>query len=141
MAMLAASGLVAAAFFTIRTSSEDPASEQRTLPTPDARVRVEVLNGGGVAGAARLGTDAARAAGFDVVFFGNATTFDHVESEVVDRVGRPEYAEAVAEALGIRNVRSEPDPDLYVDVSVILGSEWVPPEGSDEPEAEPGVDP
>ncbi|MDZ7780128.1 MAG: LytR C-terminal domain-containing protein [Gemmatimonadota bacterium] len=103
-------------------------SETRTLSVPDTRVRVEVLNGGGVGGAARRATEFARSIGFDVVYFGNAESFDRVESEVVDRVGRPELAEAVAEALGIGNVRSDPDPDLYVDVSVVLGSRWDLPE-------------
>jgi hypothetical protein len=37
-------------------------------------------------------------------------------------------AEVVAKALGIRNVLSEPDPDLFVDVSVMLGSEWLAPD-------------
>jgi hypothetical protein len=123
---------VAIAFFSIRTGSERPSPDLRTLPdAPQVRVRVEVLNGGGVAGAARRATDLARASGFDVVFFGNAGTFDMDASEVVDRVGRPDLAEAVAEALGIPNVRSEPDPDRYVDVSVILGSRWQDPAAGD----------
>jgi hypothetical protein len=43
---------------------------------------------------------------------------------VVDRVGREQLAEAVANALGIRNVLVEPDPDLFVDVSVLVGRDW-----------------
>jgi hypothetical protein len=43
----------------------------------------------------------------------------------VDRVGREELAEAVANALGIRNVLVEPDPDLFVDVSVLVGRDWI----------------
>ncbi|MCA1789451.1 MAG: hypothetical protein LC667_06225, partial [Thioalkalivibrio sp.] len=75
--------------------------------------------------------------GLDVVYFGNAASFDRVESEVVDRVGRPEFAQVVAEVLGIRNVRSEPDPDRYVDVSVVLGSEWSATREPDAPPTEP----
>jgi hypothetical protein len=113
------------AFFVVGSHQENAELVPRTLPAPvEGRVRVEVLNGGGVAGAARRATDLARGAGFDVVYFGNAASFGQVESEVVDRVGRPEFAQVVAEVLGIRNVRSEPDPDRYVDVSVVLGSEW-----------------
>jgi hypothetical protein len=40
------------------------------------RIRVEILNGGGHAGAAREATDQLRDLGFDVVFFGNAGSFD-----------------------------------------------------------------
>lgn len=138
-ALLTASAVVAVAFFSIHTASESPDEPARTVPVPavDARVRVEVLNGGGVPGAARRATDAARATGFDVVFFGNAGSFDKVESEVVDRVGRPDHARAVADALGIRIVRSEPDPDRYVDVSVVLGSDWTPPGARDGSSEEP----
>ncbi len=91
------------------------------------RVRVEVQNGGGVAGMARTATDVLRTAGFDVVKFGNARTFDPERSSVViDRVGRYEAADAISKTLGIDSVLSEPDPNLYVDVTVVLGSPWQP---------------
>ncbi len=91
------------------------------------RIRVEVQNGGGVAGMARTATDVLRTAGFDVVKFGNARTFDPERSSVViDRVGRYEAADAISKTLGIDSVLSEPDPNLYVDVTVVLGSPWQP---------------
>ena len=92
------------------------------------RVRVEVYNAGGVSGMAREATGVLRDAGFDVVTFDNAATFDpERESEVVDRVGRRDMAEAVAATLGIDNVLSDPDPNLYVDVTVVLGRTWSVP--------------
>ena len=92
-----------------------------------ARVRVDVQNGGGVSGMARNAVEILRPAGFDVVSFGNAPSFDPDRSSaVIDRVGRTEQAQAVAKALGIDNVLSEPNPNLYVDVSVVLGSAWAP---------------
>lgn len=96
------------------------------LPATQGRVRVEVLNAGGVAGRAGEATEALRDAGFDVVFFGNATTFDRDSSVVLDRIGDVAPARAVADVLGIRNVRSEPDSNLYLDVTVMVGKEWVP---------------
>lgn len=105
------------------------------------RVRVEVYNAGGVSGMAREATGVLREAGFDVVTFGNARTFDpERRSEVVDRVGRADMAQAVAATLGIDNVQSEPDPNLYVDVTVVLGQEWSAPthETLAVPEAEQG---
>ena len=95
-------------------------------PVVDGRVTVEVLNAGGVSGVAREATAALRSAGFDVVSFGNASSFDQVESVVVDRIGDPNPALSVASVLGIRNVRSEPDSNLYLDISVLLGSQWLP---------------
>jgi hypothetical protein len=87
-------------------------------------VRVEVLNAAGVAGVARDVTDLLREDGFDVVQYGNASSFDRDTTVVIDRVGRLELAEGVANALGIPNVLVEPDPDLFVDVTVMLGRDW-----------------
>ncbi len=139
-AVTLALGLVGAAFFTIRTSSDRSDEELRTPPAPTERVRVEILNGGGVPGAAARATELARAAGYDVVYFGNASSFDYIESEVVDRVGRADFARGVADALGIHNLRSEADEDLYVDLSVVLGQDWQPPGTSDAPEPSPQPD-
>lgn len=94
------------------------------------RVRIEVLNAGGLTGMAREATEVLRAAGFDVVTFGNAAAFDpERRSEVVDRVGRTDIAEAVAAAIGIDNVRSDPDPNLFVEATVVVGRDWVGPAG------------
>ena len=94
------------------------------------RVRIEVLNAGGVSGMAREATEVLREAGFDVVTFGNAAAFDSLRaSEVVDRVGRSDIARAVATAIGIDNVQSDPDPNLFVEVTVLVGRDWVGPDG------------
>ncbi len=94
---------------------------------PRERVRVEVVNAGGRPNMAREATDVLRDGGFDVVYFGNAGTFDQDSSIVLDRVGRLDLARGVADALGIRSVRSEPDTNLFVDVSVRLGGGWDAP--------------
>lgn len=103
-----------------------PASTLNASDHGLGRVRVEVLNGGDVSGMARDGRDVLRSAGFDVVSIGNTAALHPDSSVVIDRIGNPEMAEAVAKALRIRNVRSEPDSNLYLDVSVWLGSNWNP---------------
>jgi hypothetical protein len=105
---------------------------REVIAVPDERVRVEVLNAGGVSGVARSATVHLREVGFDVVHFGNASAFDRDSSAVIDRVGRIDLAEAVANALGIGNVLSEPDPNLFVDVTVLLGRTWSGPAGRSE---------
>jgi hypothetical protein len=106
--------------------TEDPDEAARF----DERVRVEVLNLGGVSGMGRDATEAIREAGFDVVELGNVVPFDAAgASQVIDRVGRTDIAQAVAMAVGIDNVQSDPDPNLYVEVSVLLGRDWVGVEG------------
>jgi hypothetical protein len=100
--------------------------DARTLATVPL-IRIEVLNGAGVAGLARDATDHLRGVGFDVVFFGNAGRFDHDRSVVFDRAGDPARARAVAAALGIDSVVSAVDSTLFLDATVVLGSDWPPP--------------
>lgn len=92
------------------------------------RVRVEVLNGAGRAGLARLATQELRGRGFDVVYFGNARAPAGDSSVVLARAGRPDQAREVAAALRIARVRSQPDTSLYLEVTVVLGRDWRPGE-------------
>jgi hypothetical protein len=122
--LVVVAALVATAAWLGRRFPEAGAAEDRASYAPRERVRVEVLNAGGVAGVARDVRDVLIEDGFDVVQWGNASSFDRDSTVVVDRVGREDLAEAVANALGIRNVLLEPDPDLFVDVSVLVGRDW-----------------
>lgn len=88
------------------------------------RIRVEVLNGAGVDRLAARATDRLRDLDFDVVYYGNLETFDRDSSVVIARLGDLEPARRVADALGLRHVLHEPDSNLYLDVTVILGSDW-----------------
>ena len=122
--------LVAGAFLGSALSQwwDVPAEPAPAGPTrPTERVRVEVLNGGGQTGMARAATDRLRDGGYDVVYYGNAGTFSQDASVVLDRNGRVDLARDVADRLGIRDVRIEPDSNLYLDVTVWLGQEWSPP--------------
>ena len=83
---------------------------------------------------ARLATDHLRDRGFDVVYFGNAETFGQDSTMVLDRAGRPRAAAAVGQALGTHWVESQPDANLYLDVTVLLGSGWVPDASREEDE-------
>jgi hypothetical protein len=84
-------------------------------------VRVEVLNGSGIA---RAGLDAAedlRASGFDVVDIRNADRSDYEETIVLDRVGVSDYAESVSRSLGVGEPCLQRNDDLLLEVTVILG--------------------
>ena len=115
----------------------DPVVDATGRPLPGVRIRVEVLNASDVSGLAGGATSYLRDLGLDVVYYGNAPEVTGNSSSVVDRVGDRQMAEAVAKALGIRNVLSEPDPELFVDASVMLGSEWLAP--VDAPAVAPGA--
>jgi len=87
--------------------------------------RVQVLNGTMTVGLARGATERLRAGGFDVVDVGNYRSEPLPDSSfVIDRTGDPAVARAVAQRLGIRTVKSEPDSTLFVDATVVLGQDW-----------------
>jgi len=109
---------------TPRPAVEPRASADITYDEQRRRVRVEVLNGAGDAGAAAQVTEALRAAGFDVKTYGNADRFDYATSHVLDRSGRPGAAGAVSAALGGIGVVERLDGELYLDATVILGGDW-----------------
>jgi hypothetical protein len=99
------------------------------VPIPDVfgeRIRVEVLNGSGINGMAREATGLLRDRGFDVVEVGNWSSFDEDSTFVLARTGDLDGARRVAEAVGVRRVRAEPDSNLFADVSVVLGKDWSP---------------
>ena len=133
---LAVLGVVLAAgiFIGSAISQWNPVPQgEIALPPPQnstaaglGRVRVEVLNAGGREDMARLATDHLRDRGFDVVYFGNAEMFGQDSTVVLDRAGRPRAAAAVGQALGTLWVESRPDANLYLDVTVLLGSGWDP---------------
>lgn len=108
-----------------------------------ARIRVEVLNGAGVDGAAKRVSERLRRMGFDVVYAGNAGNFDVQQSYLMDRSGRPGAAHAVADSAGIDSLVSDLSPELHLDATLVLGADWTtlftkPKAGEDTPDAEPG---
>ena len=121
---------------------DQPQEQPLNLTTNMGRIRVEVLNAGGEPGMARMATDQLRDRGFDVVYFGNAESFGRDSTVVLDRSGRLEAARAVGDALRAPSVLSEPDTNLYLDVTVLLGREWTPasPDSADAPEERPWWD-
>ena len=107
---------------TFETSKKTVANEI------DSGIRVAVLNGCGREGLALVFSQKLRTLGFDVVNGngGNADSFDFNISVVVDCKGNKKHAEAVAKALGIKNVLDQYSANPYTieDVVVVLGRDW-----------------
>jgi hypothetical protein len=100
---------------------------------PAMLVRVQVLNGCGIKGAAADVTEYLRTSGrpefqFDVVDQGNFATFDVTETLILDRGESMDAARRIASQLGVdgEHVLTSPLAEnvLDIDVSVLLGSDY-----------------
>jgi hypothetical protein len=100
---------------------------ERPVPGLNSGRRVEVLNTSGRTGLARNATEQLRSAGYDVVFFGNATAREDTLSAVIDRVGKLDIARGVADKLGISRVETSIDSTRLVEVTVRIGRDWPAP--------------
>ncbi len=89
-------------------------------------LRIEVLNGCGVERLAVRVTDVLREQGFNVVSVGSTRRDSFPESVVIDRISDTmEKARYMARRIGCRNVGKDIDPALYVDVTLIVGRDYL----------------
>jgi hypothetical protein len=108
--------------------SAAPKPEPLAGPKPDSFkvIRIEVLNGCGVSGIAEKVSRHLRDAGFDVMTWKNADSFNYPETIVIDRTGNLENARRVASAMGLRTHIQQivQDPYLMEQVAVIVGMDY-----------------
>lgn len=90
-------------------------------------VTIEVLNGSGRRGVARVATRVLQRAGFDVVYFGNAEPVD--STVVLWRRGEDRHGASLVRTLGSGSVRAARDTLRRLDYTVIVGPDWQPPAG------------
>lgn len=92
----------------------------------ELQLAVEVLNGTAVPGLARRAANVFQSYGYDVALVGNADNTDYEKTAVLDRKGRIESAQKVAELIRCTRTfsRLEASGDLTVDVTVILGRDF-----------------
>ena len=127
---LAAGGLfiaivVAVLLLTVRREGQVYHTEPPAEVEAGDRVLVEVLNGCGARGIARVVAEDLRARGFDVVSIGNAKDFHYPVTIVIDRSGSKAKALRVAYSLGCSHVIRQVATDALLDVTVILGDDGV----------------
>jgi hypothetical protein len=58
------------------------------------------------------------------VYFGNADSFDYQHTRVINRSGAVGLARGIADSLGVDSVGTDVAPELYLDATVLLGSDW-----------------
>ncbi len=96
-------------------------------PVSGKVIRLQVLNGCGIKGIAKLVAPALRAKGFDVRETSNAGNFNYARTLVFDRTGILENALTVADSLGIEpaNVTTQLARNLVdIDVTIIVGADY-----------------
>lgn len=93
-----------------------------------ASANVEILNGSGVTGLARGAAPVLQSFGFRVARVANADHHGYAATEVIDRRGRLEVAQRVADLMECGTARTVPhaeaDADSEIDVTVILGGDF-----------------
>ena len=121
--------LLVAALFA--TGCRGDGNAARPIPGDHSpAITVEVLNANGRAGDARVGMRLLRAAGIDVVYFGNAAESALDSTQILVRRGSITVGERVRAVLGQGRVTVQLDSSKLLDVSVLLGGDFVPAPGS-----------
>jgi LytR cell envelope-related transcriptional attenuator len=103
-----------------------------------ARIRVQVLNGEGTPGLAQRVAQLLVPAGARVDLTDNARTFDVETTQIL--FYRDEHradAETVRDVLGLGEVVKDRNTSDAIDVTVVVGSDFVDRYGDDDPEVEP----
>ncbi len=89
------------------------------------QLKVEVLNGCGVNGIANTFKEILQNQNYDVVYVGNADSYDYAKSVVIDRGRRSEKdIKKFCKFLGVRNAVKIKNSDLQVDVRFIIGADY-----------------
>lgn len=126
---LAVGGLLAILLLyalVLRWTGPNPAPFTRASGDLGDIIQVDVRNGCGVSGLAAEMTDYLRDYGFDVVEAGDYDSYGQASSFVLDRVGNPRAAEALARAVGLDpgRVRQEVRPDYFLDATLVIGADF-----------------
>ncbi len=97
------------------------------------RITIRVVNATNIKGLAKRATTWLRDFGYDVVDFDSAPKQARTESLIEVHTGHDDWGERVRKALGTGRVTARPDTLRYVDLTVLVGSDWQPPPESFRP--------
>ncbi len=123
--MLVLAALGVGGWYVASQRPEQVVGHAYPVPTAENRITVEVLNGSGRPGLARVATRVLRQPGLDVVYLGNGPTVD--STTVFVRRGNEDAGKVVYRALDQGRIKSARDTTRHVDVSVILGPDYREP--------------
>jgi hypothetical protein len=101
---------------------EDPDEVRRR----NSNIRVEVLNGCGENRLAIKVANILRRSGFNVLKIGNASKQDFLHTVVIERSNDDlTNAEYFAKRIGCHNIGKDIDPALHLEISLILGQDYM----------------
>lgn len=114
-------------WFSVRAFSDagEPEAPADARAPEGVRIKVEIRNATKTRGLARKATVYLRDRGFDVVGSGTETE-QRARTVVYDRSGHADWARLVGRAMNAPVVE-RPDSSRYLDVTVLIGSDWRPP--------------
>jgi anionic cell wall polymer biosynthesis LytR-Cps2A-Psr (LCP) family protein len=104
------------------------AASRPTVTNRDGGRRVEIRNGNGVAGVSSEVAQAIIPLGFRVLITGNADDFDHDTTRIVvydDSDEQLAVAREVRDALGVGRVELSEVPQGVVDLTIVVGSDYL----------------
>jgi len=106
--------------------AEATGEKQPPIEPVQRNLQVEVLNGCGAGGIASKVTQYLRRENVDVVNIGNHSNFNVKKTVLWKRTDKAEAAPKIAELLGVskEKIDSKIDPNLQLDVTIILGSDY-----------------
>lgn len=112
-------------------SVEDKTEEIPEIAPLEHKIQIEILNGCGVNGVAKLFQSKLREHNFDVANTENYIVDGKINWKVkntfiIDQIGVTEQAKAVAKALGlvVTKIESRENPTALYDVSVVIGKDY-----------------
>jgi hypothetical protein len=111
---------------------QEPDVEEEEYQSPMIQtIQVEILNGCGVTGVAKLFQSLLRENGIDVVNTENYVVKGKVfwnvdQTFIIDQIGVAEQAKSIAKALGIplTHVESRENPAAIYDISIVVGKDY-----------------
>jgi len=113
------------------TATQQNIEKKPVIRQPEKMIQIEVLNGCGKSGIAKIFEEYLRQQGFDVVNTENYRLMGKINwnvprSKVIDQIGNIEFAEDVAESLGIdvKYVSSNNNSSPVYDVTVVIGKDF-----------------
>lgn len=114
---------------TTPVSTAAPVVDARARAPDGVRIMVRVVNTSGVGdrSVARRAALHLRALGYDVVDFDWDKKGTRDSTAIVVHTEHPAWGERVQRALGVGVVSAKKDPLRDVDVSVLLGRDWIAP--------------